>query len=54
MLYDKRRPLPPYATAFCGMLADYVREVFPITKPTEPEGDAKGKRGGARAGRRGV
>lgn len=52
MLSDRRRPLPPYATAFCEMLADYVREVFPITKPTEPESNAKVKRGSARGGRR--
>lgn len=35
ILWDKRRPLPPYATAFCEMLAEYVREVFPITRPSE-------------------
>jgi DNA-binding transcriptional LysR family regulator len=34
MLSDKRRPLPAYAKAFCEMLADYCREVFPITRPT--------------------
>lgn len=33
--WDKRRPLPHYATSFCEMLAAYVREVFPITRPTE-------------------
>jgi hypothetical protein len=37
ILWDKRRPLPPYATAFCEMLAEYVREVFPITRPSEPK-----------------
>jgi DNA-binding transcriptional LysR family regulator len=37
MLSDKRRPLPPYAKAFCEMLAEYVREVFPITRPTQSE-----------------
>ena len=36
ILWDKRRPLPRYATAFCQMLAEHVREVFPITRPTEP------------------
>ncbi len=35
ILWDKRRPLPAYAKAFCEMLADYVRGVFPITKPTD-------------------
>jgi LysR family nitrogen assimilation transcriptional regulator len=33
--WDKRRPLPRYATAFCEMLAEYMREVFPITRPTK-------------------
>ena len=42
--WDKRRPLPRYATAFCEMLAAHVRETFPITRPSEP------KRGGT-AGR---
>jgi DNA-binding transcriptional LysR family regulator len=38
--WDKRRPLPLFATDYCGMLAAYMREIFPITRPTEPE--AKG------------
>ena len=33
MLWDKRRPLPGYATAFCEMLAGHMRTVFPITLP---------------------
>jgi DNA-binding transcriptional LysR family regulator len=36
VFWDKRRPLPCYATAFCAMLAEYVREVFPISRPSEP------------------
>jgi len=36
ILWDKQRPLPRYATAFCEMLADYVREIFPITRPNTP------------------
>ena len=40
IFWDKRRPLPPYATAFCAMLAKYVREVFPISRPSEPKSDA--------------
>lgn len=32
--WDKRRPLPQYATAFCKMLADYMRATFPISRPT--------------------
>lgn len=33
LFWDKRRPLPRYATAFCTMLAQYVRDVFPISRP---------------------
>jgi DNA-binding transcriptional LysR family regulator len=36
VFWDKRRSLPSYATAFCDMLAEYVREVFPISRPSEP------------------
>jgi DNA-binding transcriptional LysR family regulator len=36
VLWGKRRPLPRYATAFCEMWAEHVREVFPITRPTDP------------------
>lgn len=35
--WDKRRPLPRYATAFCEHLAAHVRETFPITRPQEPK-----------------
>jgi DNA-binding transcriptional LysR family regulator len=34
VFWDNRRPLPPYATAFCAMLGEYVREVFPISRPS--------------------
>jgi hypothetical protein len=37
---DKRRPLPRYGTAYCEMLAKHMREVFPITRPSEPKTDA--------------
>lgn len=43
ILSDKRRPLPPYAVAFREMLADYAREVFPLTRPTEPDSDTRVK-----------
>jgi DNA-binding transcriptional LysR family regulator len=33
--WDKRRPLPRYAEAFCEMLGAYMQEVFPISRPTE-------------------
>jgi len=45
MYWDKRRPIPRYATAFCEMLSAYVREVFPITRPS-------GNQPGSRAQRR--
>lgn len=32
--WDKRRPLPRFATDYCRMLATYMREVFPISRPT--------------------
>jgi DNA-binding transcriptional LysR family regulator len=41
ILWDKQRPLPRYAKAYCEMLADYVREIFPITRPTVPTRDIK-------------
>ena len=44
VLWDKRRPLPRYATAFCEMWAKHVREVFPITRPTAPESGTTVKR----------
>jgi len=34
IFWDKRRSLPGYATAFCEMLAEYMRKVFPITRPS--------------------
>ena len=44
ILSNKRRPLPPYAVAFCEMLAERVRELFPITQPSEPTIRARVKR----------
>jgi DNA-binding transcriptional LysR family regulator len=35
--WDRRRPLPPFATDYCQMLAAYMREIFPITRPTDPK-----------------
>jgi DNA-binding transcriptional LysR family regulator len=32
--WDKRRPLPGYATAFRAMLAEHMRVVLPVTRPT--------------------
>jgi DNA-binding transcriptional LysR family regulator len=46
IFWDKRRPLPRYATAFCQMLAEHVAEVFPITRPSESSaGTARQKPG---------
>jgi LysR family nitrogen assimilation transcriptional regulator len=38
VFWDKRRPLSPYATSFCTMWSEYVRQVFPITRPTRGGG----------------
>jgi DNA-binding transcriptional LysR family regulator len=38
ILWDRRRPLPRYAAAYCEMLAAHVREIFPITRPTPLKG----------------
>jgi hypothetical protein len=51
IFWDKRRPLPRYATAFCEMLADYMRKVFPITRPSESKAKVSAFRRG-RSGRR--
>ena len=32
--WDNRRPLPPYAKSFCEALAEHMREVLPITRPS--------------------
>jgi DNA-binding transcriptional LysR family regulator len=45
IFWDKRRPLPRYAAAFCQMFREHMREVFPITRPTEPELEAKVRHG---------
>jgi DNA-binding transcriptional LysR family regulator len=37
MLWDCRRPLPHYAVAYCEMLREYAREIFPITSPTRSQ-----------------
>ncbi len=41
ILWDRRRPLPGYAKAYCEMLAKHVREIFPITRPSDPPFEAK-------------
>jgi DNA-binding transcriptional LysR family regulator len=52
VFWDRRRPLPPYATGFCEMLAAYVGEVFPITRPSEPRSDTATRPVRVRAKRR--
>jgi DNA-binding transcriptional LysR family regulator len=37
IFWDKRRPLPRYAAAFCEMLAEHARAVFPISRPSAPK-----------------
>jgi DNA-binding transcriptional LysR family regulator len=32
--WDRRRPMPSYASRFCAELAAYMREVMPITRPS--------------------
>jgi DNA-binding transcriptional LysR family regulator len=44
VFWDKRRPLPRYATAFCETLAEHMRKVFPITRPSEPKRAATARR----------
>jgi hypothetical protein len=53
IFWDKRRPLPRYATAFCEMLAEYMRAVFPISRPSESKADIAGKQAATRGTRRG-
>jgi DNA-binding transcriptional LysR family regulator len=41
--WDKRRPLPPYAESFCAALAEYMRQILPITRPSSGESAATRK-----------
>src|SRR5262245_53633210 len=52
--WDKRRPLPPYAESFCEALAEYMREVLPITQPSEGKTAATRKQVAVRKRRRRV
>jgi DNA-binding transcriptional LysR family regulator len=54
IFWDKRRPMPSYATAFCEMLAEHVRQVFPITRPSEPKRGATVRQSGTRRSARAV
>lgn len=48
--WDKRRPLPRFATDYCAMLAAHMCEIFPITRPTEPKLPASRRKARVRAG----
>ena len=37
VFWERRRPLPRYAVAFCELLAEHVREVFPVSRPSGPK-----------------
>jgi DNA-binding transcriptional LysR family regulator len=50
--WDKRRPLPAYAESFCETLAEYVREVLPITRPSTSKTAAVPKQAAVRQRRR--
>jgi DNA-binding transcriptional LysR family regulator len=39
MLWDRRRPLPHYATSYCDMLRSYIEEIFPISRASPPGTD---------------
>jgi DNA-binding transcriptional LysR family regulator len=51
IFWEKRRPMPAYATAFRTMLAAYAREVFPISGPSEPKRSATARRMATRPAR---
>src|SRR5712671_989535 len=36
--WDKRRPMPSYAQNFCAALGAYMRDVLPITRPSQGSG----------------
>jgi LysR family nitrogen assimilation transcriptional regulator len=50
--WDKRRPMPPYAESFCEALAEYMREVLPITQPSVGKSAAARKQVAIRERRR--
>ena len=49
VLWDKRRALPPYARDFCEALAEHVRRIFPVSRPSAPAAQRPARR--ARAAR---
>jgi LysR family nitrogen assimilation transcriptional regulator len=49
--WDNRRPIPPYAESFCETLAEYMREILPITLPSASKTAAVRKQGAVRKAR---
>lgn len=43
--WDKRRPVLPYAASFREALAEYIRQVFPVTEPSKRKRAAARKQG---------
>jgi DNA-binding transcriptional LysR family regulator len=39
--WDRRRPRPRYAEAFCDLFGAYMREIFPISRPTKSRGSGR-------------
>jgi DNA-binding transcriptional LysR family regulator len=52
MFWDKRRQRTRYAIAFCEMLTDYMRETYPITRPSEVSCGGAEKRAATRSVRK--
>jgi|SRR3984893_31840 len=50
--WDRRRPIPSYAEGFCELLAEYMGEVLPITRPSESNTTTARKRAAVRKTRR--
>ena len=50
--WDNRRPLAPYAKSFCEALAEHMREVLPITRPSVSKKAAARKQVAVRKRRR--
>jgi hypothetical protein len=36
IFWDRQRTLPRYAAASCDMPVDYMKDAFPVTRPSEP------------------
>lgn len=46
MLWEKRRPLPPYANLFCEMVAQHVQQAFPVKRVATKNARSPGPRSG--------